>query len=144
MKLSQLPSISERNKRRLGQGTGSGRGKTGGRGTKGQTSRGKMPLAFEGGQAQLIKRLPFLRGKGRNDSMSIKAFPLLISKLEVFENGTTITKALLVKQGLLKDGSLKVKCLGGGTLSKKLTVAIPCSASARSIIEKAGGTVTNA
>jgi len=144
MKLSRAPSIAKRKKRRLGQGFGSGRGKTGGRGTKGQTSRGKMPLAFEGGQAQLIKRLPFLRGKEKNASSKKKAFPIPVSKLEIFDTDTTVTPDLLVDKGLLKDMTTRVKFLGGGLLTKKLTVVIDCSKSAKKVIEDAGGTVISA
>ena len=66
MKLENLTKVTDRKKKRLGQGHGSGRGKTGGRGTKGQKARGKVSLTFEGGALPLIKRLPFHRGKGKN------------------------------------------------------------------------------
>ena len=68
MKLESLPKTTERRKKRLGLGHGSGRGKTAGRGTKGQRARGKIPISFEGGAIPLIKRLPFMRGKGKNKS----------------------------------------------------------------------------
>jgi len=68
MKLSTLSKTIKRTKRRLGQGHGSGRGKTAGRGTKGQNAKGDRSLSFEGGALTIIKRLPFLRGKGKNKS----------------------------------------------------------------------------
>lgn len=66
MNIHSLPKIVKRSKKRLGRGHGSGKVKTSGRGTKGQKARGKLPLGFEGGQTPLVKRLPYLRGKGRN------------------------------------------------------------------------------
>lgn len=68
MNLSQLPKIVHRSKKRIGRGHGSGKVKTAGRGSKGQKARGKIPAGFEGGQLPLIKRLPLLRGKGKNIS----------------------------------------------------------------------------
>ncbi len=65
MKLSSLTKITKTRKKRLGQGHGSGRGKTAGRGTKGQKARRNIPLTFEGGALTLIKRLPFMKGKGK-------------------------------------------------------------------------------
>ena len=81
MNLAKLPRVKTRSKRRLGQGHGTGRGKTAGRGTKGQKSRGKISLSFEGGAQPLIKRLPFRRGKGRNKSFRVKPYVLNLDKL---------------------------------------------------------------
>jgi large subunit ribosomal protein L15 len=66
MNLNNLAKITTKPKRRLGQGHGSGRVKTSGRGTKGQNARSNRSLSFEGGALPLIKRLPFRRGKGKN------------------------------------------------------------------------------
>lgn len=141
MKLSTLPSIKKTAKRRLGQGHGSGRGKTGGRGQKGQTARGTMPVTFEGGQSQLVKRVPYLRGKGRNKPAASVAFPLNIKRLEVLSDGTEVTVQTLRKSGVIEEGVHMVKILGKTRVTKKLVVLVPCSESARKSIENAGGTV---
>ena len=70
MELNKLAKTTVKTKKRLGQGHGSGRVKTSGRGTKGQKARGKIPLRFEGGALPLIKRMPFHRGKGKNKGFS--------------------------------------------------------------------------
>lgn len=139
--LSQLPKLLVRKKKRLGRGHGSGKVKTSGRGTKGQKARGNIPIGFEGGQLPMIKRLPLLRGKGRNRSQVIKAFPLPIGHLNTLAKGTKVTLEVLQKQGILKSGIRKVKLVGGGILSVALTVCLPCTGSAKNIIEHAGGTV---
>ena len=77
MQLNNLVKITNKKKRRIGQGHGSGRVKTAGRGTKGQNARGKIPLNFEGGALPLIKRLPFRRGKGKNKVFKKK--PIVIN-----------------------------------------------------------------
>ncbi len=141
MNISNLDPIVRRSKKRLGRGHGSGKVKTAGRGTKGQKARDAIPPGFEGGQVSLLRRLPFLRGKGRNRPTSAKPFPIMVGKLESLPEGTKVTLATLVKYHMIKEGISTVKILGGGTLSHKLTVAVNCSSSARKAIEKAGGTV---
>jgi len=74
MNLSHIGKLKTKKKKRVGQGHGSGRGKTAGRGTKGQKARSKVAIYFEGGALPLTKRLPFLRGKGRNRSLQDKKF----------------------------------------------------------------------
>lgn len=140
--LSNLPKLVIRKKKRLGRGHGSGKVKTSGRGTKGQKARGKMPIGFEGGQLPMIKRLPLLRGKGRNGSQVAKMFPLSVGKLNTLTKGTNVTLEVLLKQGILKSGIRQVKLVGGGTLSVSLTVSLPCTKSAKITIEHAGGTVS--
>ena len=139
MKLSQLPSIVERSKKRIGRGHGSGKVKTAGRGTKGQKARGSMPPGFEGGQLSLIKRLPYLRGKSRNRSQKVKAFALSVSTLNAIPQVTIVTLEVLGKYHMIDKGVGKVKILGGGSLTHVLHVALPCSASAKIAIEKVGG-----
>lgn len=141
MKLHELPNIVSRSKKRLGRGHGSGKVKTSGRGTKGQKARGRIPIGFEGGQLSLIKRLPLLRGKGRNRSQVAKMFPLAVGRLNTLAKGTKVTLEVLQKQGILKSDIHQVKLVGGGTLSVALTVSLPCTGSAKNIIEHAGGTV---
>jgi large subunit ribosomal protein L15 len=127
-----LQKIVKRPKKRLGRGHGSGKVKTSGRGTKGQKARGATRIGFEGGQLPLIKRLPLLRGKGRNSSQSNKAYPLAVEKLNTLPTGTTVTLETLKKYHMIEPTVTRVKILGKGKLTKKLTVAVPCSKNARS------------
>lgn len=143
MNVHSLPKLTTRSHKRLGRGHGSGRGKTAGRGTKGQNARGSMPPHFEGGQLSVMKRLPFLRGKLRNKSRSEKPSVLPVSALDQLADSTSpITLEVLKKHGLVDAHSQSVKILGGATLKAKLTVSVPCSAGARKAIEKAGGVVS--
>jgi len=144
MNLLQLDKIKAKSKRRLGQGHGSGRVKTAGRGTKGQKARNKVAIYFEGGALPLTKRLPFLRGKGRNRSLQVKRYILNVSALNVFPKGTVVTLETLAKQGMIELESIKksgVKILGDGELQTALTVKLPVSKGAEEKIKKAGGTV---
>lgn len=141
MNLTKLPQIVEKSKRRIGRGHGSGRVKTSGRGTKGQNARGSMPRAFEGGQLAIIKRLPLLRGKGKNTITKSKAFPIAVGVLSTLPAKTSVTLATLRKYHMIGEQVSRVKILGGGKLEHALTVSVPCSKSARQVIEKAGGTV---
>jgi large subunit ribosomal protein L15 len=149
MNLSDLQPApgSHKTKKRVGRGHGSGRGKTAGRGTKGQKARtgGHIHRAFNGGQTRLSKRLPFLRGVGNSNAAFRKEYAIIkIADLDLFEAGTRVTPEELVAQHLLtaaqSHGLLKV--LGDGELDRALTVrAHKFSASARAKIEAAGGSV---
>jgi len=141
MMLSNLSAIVKRSKKRVGRGHGSGKVKTAGRGTKGQGARGTIRPGFEGGQLALIKRLPLLRGKGRNQSKKTKAFPVSAATLNSLPSGTTVTLATLIKYHMIQTGVTRVKLLGGDGLTQKLIVEVACSQSARQAIEKAGGSV---
>ncbi len=141
MDLSKLPKIVRRSKKRLGRGHGSGKVKTSGRGTKGQKARGGIKAGFEGGQLALIKRLPLLRGKGRNASMKKSIYAVSVLRLNKFGSGQKVDRPSLKKAGIISDVSQKVKIIGNGTLKVSLTVNLPCSAGARKSIEKAGGKV---
>lgn len=143
MNLSHLPKLVSRSKKRLGRGHGSGRVKTSGRGTKGQKSRGSVRMGFEGGQLPIIKRLPLLRGKGRNKSRNGKPFPLSTQKLDILTSGTQVTLAVLVKHRMIDKDTKKVKVLGWAKLIHPYTVLLPCSQSAKAAIELAGGKVIN-
>ncbi len=136
-----LPTTVETSHKRLGRGHGSGRGKTSGRGTKGQKARGSIPPHFEGGQLSVMKRLPFLRGKTRNKSMNIKPVSVSTSRLSNLPAGSKVTMEFLKKVELVPERTREVKILAGGELKVALSVAVPCSAGAKSIIEKAGGSV---
>ncbi len=127
--------------KRLGRGIGSGLGKTSGKGHKGQWARsgGGVRPGFEGGQMPLIRRIP---KRGFNNHFRKEYSVVNLSILEGFENGATVDMEALLEKGLIKfvKGSVGLKVLGNGTLTKSLTVkAAAFSASAKEAIEKAGG-----
>lgn len=144
MKLDNLPKTTKRSKKRLGQGHGSGRGKTAGRGTKGQKARGKIPISFEGGALPLIKRLPFRRGKGRNKVFRKKPIIINVRVLNLLKKGSIVDTQTLIKNHIVREDDANiygVKILGDGDLSVPLTVKLPVSKGAAKKIEKAGGKV---
>ena len=149
MKLSDLRPApgSHKAERRVGRGHGSGRGKTAGRGTKGQKARtgGKIHRAFNGGQTRLSKRLPFVRGLGNSNTAFRDAYTIInVDDLELFETGSQVKPENLVAQGLMTraEGRGLIKVLGDGEIDRALTVhAHKFSASARAKIEAAGGAV---
>lgn len=125
---------------RRGRGHASGNGKTAGKGHKGQKARSGAPRpGFEGGQMPLYRRLP---KRGFTDRNSKVITAINVSALNRFEDGTEITPELLLKSGTVSKIVDGVKILGGGELTKKLTVKVHAvSESAKSKIEAAGGTV---
>lgn len=142
--LNNLTKITKTSKKRLGQGHGSGRSKTSGRGTKGQKARRNISLSFEGGALPLIKRMPFLRGKNRNNSFQVAKVILNVADLQVLGKGAVVDIKSLAKANLVKENEVKkngLKILGHGDLTIALTVKLPVSKSAKEKIEKAGGTV---
>ena len=141
MKLHEL----ERNigathaKKRVGRGSGSGLGKTSGRGQKGQKARsgGSINPVFEGGQLPLYRRIP-KRGFTNAKFKTVYAV-INLADLNVFEDGTVVTPALLKDTGLVKNQLDGIKVLGNGKLEKKLTIqANKFSASALEKIKEAG------
>jgi large subunit ribosomal protein L15 len=153
LNLSKLkPAQARKDRKRIGRGLGSGKGRYSGRGIKGQKSRSgsaKMAAGFEGGQMPLDMRAPKLRGNTSADAMPIGPFrtysqPVNLRDLDrVFADGDTVDLEAMVAKGLLKNTKSDVKVLGTGELTKKLTVtAHSFSASAREKIESAGGSVT--
>jgi large subunit ribosomal protein L15 len=143
MELSKLNKVTTKKKRRVGLGHGSGRGKTSGRGTKGQKARGNVPLDFEGGALPLMKRLPFLRGKGKNFARS-KKYGVNVGVLNMLPKDATVDIEILAKYKIVKLDDAKeygVKILGDGELQVALTVKLPVSKQAAEKIIKAGGTV---
>src|SRR3989440_11173693 len=150
LNLSNLqPAAPRRDRKRIGRGLGSGKGRYSGRGIKGQKSRSgshKMRAGFEGGQMPIYMRLGKQRGATSKDAMPIGPFrtstvPVNLRDLERFDAGAEITPESLVEAGILKNTRIDVKILGQGELTKKLSVtAHAFSASAREKIEKAGGT----
>ena len=139
--LTNTPGARHRRKR-VGRGCGSGMGKTSTRGHKGQAARKghKQKLGFEGGQMPLVRRLP---KRGFNNArFNAKALAVNLSDLErAFESGAEVTAATLAKAGFRDNKAPAYKILGTGELTKKLAVKVPCSASAKAKIEKAGGRV---
>ena len=127
-------------KKRIGRGTGSGHGKTAGKGNKGQNARsgGGVRPGFEGGQIPLFQRLP----KRGFKNINRKEYAIVnLCDLNVFDNGTVVTPDLLIDAKIIKDIKSGVKILGCGTLEKKLTIkAHKFSASASEEIKRAGGT----
>jgi len=124
---------------RRGRGHGSGNGKTSGRGHKGQRSRSGSggKVGFEGGQMPLYRRLP-KRGHTCRNTKNIVSINLQL--LNVFNEGETVDIAALKQKGLVSNPRDGVKILGGGSISKKLTVRVNAfSSGARDKIESAGG-----
>lgn len=147
MNLTDLSKITTKGLRRVGRGHGSGRGKTSGRGTKGQLARNKPKLDFDGDANPLIRRLPFLRGKGRNDSLRTKSLIVNVGALNVFPAGAKVDLESLAKYRLvrLKEAlECGVKILGDGKVEKALNIKLPISKSAGQKIEKAGGSIGSA
>lgn len=144
--LHSLPKIVFRGKKRVGRGIGSGKGgHTSGRGQKGQLTRRTVPWSFEGGALPLSHRLPFWRGKGRLNPLSDNPVAINLSQLDTLAAGTIVDAGFLVKKGWVKNKEIAVrgaKILGGGKLTKKLTiVGLKISVSAKVAVEKAGGKV---
>jgi len=145
MKLHELrPNKGAKHRvKRIGCGESSGRGKTSGKGNKGQNARSGAGtrIGFEGGQMPIHRRLP-KRGFNNYEFRDVVAVVNLADLELNFENGDVINEDTLSALGLINGRHDKVKVLGNGTLTKKLTVAVGAvSASAREKIEKAGGTV---
>ena len=124
---------------RVGRGRGSGKGKTCGRGHKGQMSRKghKHKLGFEGGQMTLIRRIP---KRGFNNRTRAYYIPVNVSALVGFDAGSEVTPGVLRAAGLAKGRASGIRILGNGELDKALTVkANAFSSAARAKIEAAGG-----
>lgn len=126
---------------RKGRGAGSGNGKTGGRGQKGQWARsgGGVRVGFEGGQMPLARRLP---KRGFHNIFAKPLEAINVSALDKFEDGAVVDAKALLEKGILSKCEYGVKILGNGSITKKLTVqASAFSASAKEKIEAAGGKV---
>ena len=142
MKLHDLKPAegARKDKTRLGRGTGSGCGKTSGRGHKGQKSRsgGGVRPGFEGGQMPIYRRLP---KRGFQNIWRKNYAEVNVSTLNVFDDGFTVDAVALVEMGILKNVLDGVRILGDGELTKKLTVkAQGFTKSAIAKIEAVGGT----
>jgi len=141
MKLDDLKPAagSNKNRKRVGRGDGSGHGKTSCRGHKGQGARsgGGTKPGFEGGQMPLQRRLP---KRGFHNPSRIEMSVVNLERLEVFPSGSEVTPERLVQQGLVRGKDKRIKILGEGSLSKSLIVkAHGFSAKAKEKIEALGG-----
>jgi large subunit ribosomal protein L15 len=151
LNLSNLkPAAPRRDRKRIGRGMGSGKGRYSGRGIKGQKARSgshKMRPGFEGGQMPVYMRLGKLRGNTSQDAMPVGPFrtstvPVNVRDLDRFDDGAEVTPESLVEKRLIKNTRTDVKILGLGEVTKKLTIRVHgISATARAKIEAAGGTV---
>jgi large subunit ribosomal protein L15 len=149
MKLNQIADNpgARKNRMRIGRGIGSGMGKTGGRGGKGQTARSGVRIkGFEGGQMPLHRRLP-KRGF-RNTPFAVKLNEVSLTKLQAaidagkLDAKSTVDVDAMVKAGLMRRAKGGVKILGGGEFKAKVAFAVfAASKSAVAAIEKAGGSV---
>ena len=149
MKLSDLSGRAgaRKTRKRIGRGIGSGKGKTGGRGGKGQTARSGVRIkGFEGGQMPLHRRLP-KRGF-RNTMFARKLNEVNLGRIQgaidagLLDAAGKIDAAALIKAGILRRAKDGVRLLGGGELKAKVTLAVfGASKSAVAAVEKAGGTV---
>src|SRR5512146_1029126 len=130
LNLSNLaPAQPREDRKRVGRGPGSGKGRYSGRGIKGQKSRSgshKMRAGFEGGQMPVYMRIGKLRGNTSKDAMPVGPFrtstvPVNVRDLDRFEDGAEVSPESLVEKRLIKNTKIDVKILGDGRLAKKLT-----------------------
>ncbi len=135
-----------KDKKKVSVGRGGKRGKTSGRGTKGQKARSGRKIRPE--IRDMIKRLPKLRGHGKNSngSIQIKSLSVSVGQLDTaFKAGEAVTRASIIAKGLVRTSvslDAQIKILGDGEITKKLVVSgCRVSASAKAKIEKAGGTI---
>ena len=140
MNLSELrqPAGQRKRPKRVGRGMGSGMGKTSGRGEKGQKSRAgySRKRGFEGGQMPLVRRVP---KRGFHNPFRKEYAIVNLSRLEVLE-GDAFSPDLLIERGVVKKLGAGLKILGGGEVSRALTVSAHCfTKSAKEKIEAAGG-----
>ncbi|HEY2326390.1 MAG TPA: 50S ribosomal protein L15 [Gaiellaceae bacterium] len=153
LNLSNLqPAQPRKDRKRIGRGLGSGKGRYSGRGLKGQKSRAgshAVRPGFEGGQMPLYMRMAKLRGNTSKDAMPIGPFRtetqgVNVRDLELrFDAGEDVTPETLKAKGLIRSLKKDVKLLGSGDLKKKLSITVhAASATAREKVEGAGGTLT--
>src|SRR3954447_19867130 len=149
MKLNQIADRpgSRKDRMRIGRGIGSGKGKTGGRGGKGQTARSGVRIkGFEGGQMPLHRRLP---KRGFNKPFALKLHEVNLDRVQKaidagkLDAAATVDAAALIKAGLLRRAHDGVRLLGNGELKAKVQFSVwGASRSAVAAVEKAGGSVT--
>ena len=152
LNLSNLsPAQPRKDRKRVGRGLGSGKGRYSGRGIKGQKSRAgshAMRAGFEGGQMPLAMRIPKLRGNTSRDAMPIGPFrtysqPVNLRDLDRFEAGEEVTPESLKAKGLIRSVRKDVKLLGVGKLSRRLDITVHyASVNAANKVRGVGGTLT--
>ena len=152
LNLSNLkPAQARKDRKRVGRGLGSGKGRYSTRGLKGQKARSgshKMRAGFEGGQMPIYMRLGKMRGPYSKDAMPVgphrtRTVAVNVRDLERFDAGTEITPESLAEAGLIRNTKYDLKILGEGELTKNLSVsAHNFSKTAREKIEKAGGSIS--
>lgn len=143
MKLNNLLKVTKRSGKIVGRGIGSGKGKTAGRGTKGQKARGRIPVGFIGGTLPLYKKLPYNRGQ-RNMKSRSNALAVTLAKLQSFKAGAEIDMQSLIDNKIISSKDAKkrgVKIVGLGEVPANLIIKLPISANAGKIIEASGGKV---
>ena len=148
MRVNSLFNVpgSRKPRKRIGRGNGSGTGRTGGRGEKGQKSRSGVSIKTEGGQMPLIKRLP---KRGFNSSKSIRYTPISMADIEFLiiekriDTSVVFNKTSIVNIGYIKSEKTPVKLLAGiDKMNFKISVQLDAySKTAKELIEKAGGQV---
>jgi large subunit ribosomal protein L15 len=146
MKLNDLQPNpgSKKNRKRVGRGTASGKGKTAGRGTKGQGSRAGSGghLYRQGGNLPFFRRLPFLRGYGFTPPNQVEYFEVNVEQLKDFEANTEITPETLMEARLVRNLRKPVVILGNGEVSNPLKIRVHrITKTAREKIEAVGGSV---
>lgn len=143
----KLPKIKNRRSKRVGRGFGSGKGgHTSGRGMKGQKSRNKRHILFEGVKVKksFIKRLPLKRGKGKFKSKDNKPLEIKLFLLNILPSGSKVNIDSLAQHGIVDEKDARkygVKVLGNGQVEKKLTLEVAATNSAKKKIEEAGGKI---
>jgi len=143
-KLNNLSKITKNKKKRIGRGAGSGRGKTAGRGTKGQKSRGKIPATLGAGGVAFLRRLPLYRGKYRNKPLRRKSIVVNLKYLNILPKNSIVTLDLLIDSHIVDEKQARVfgvKILGEGEIKIPLIIQIPSSVGAGIKIKKAGGKI---
>lgn len=142
--LNKLTKITKKGKKRLGRGHGSQRGKTAGRGTKGQKARGKVSQTIAGSYLATVKRLPLFRGKLRNKPHGARPLVINVKYLNVFKAHEVVDKESLITHNIVKRADIldfSIKILGDGELKVALIVKLPCSKGARKKILAQGGKI---
>ncbi|HPL82064.1 MAG TPA: 50S ribosomal protein L15 [Anaerolineaceae bacterium] len=135
---------AKKSKRRVGRGTGSGMGKSAGRGTKGQSARtsGGVRLYHQGGNLPFYRKLPFLRGEGFTPINRVRYAEVNLDALTGYKKGDEVNPENLKENGLLKGKGLPVKIMGRGDIKVALKIkAHKVTEGARQKIEEAGGTI---
>jgi large subunit ribosomal protein L15 len=135
----QPPAGARKKRKRVGRGPGSGLGQNAGRGEKGARKRNTVAPGFEGGQLPIHRRVP---KRGFTNIHRVEVFGVNVGRLEELEADTTVTPELLHERGFVPKRAERIKILGDGELSKKLTIRVHrISASARAKVEGAGGSI---